>query len=244
MDLRRAGDRAVTRADGIELRHALSAGHHYDPANTSYGPLVAHDEIVLGPGAGFPAHRHRDLEVVTWVLEGELEHHDDLGPPARLGPGTVQVLSTGSGVEHTETAGAEGALFLQARLVPDAVAAAPSCRRAVTALGAGQTVVAGAGTALPLGCDAVLLAARPPAGAALALPVGRHLHLHVARGEVEVDGVVLRPGDALRRDGGGGRLAVSEGAELLLWVAGLTPPSARREWSPPTRRRPSPSGAG
>lgn len=222
MDVRRAADRAVTRAAGIELRHALSSGHHYDPANTSYGPLVAHDEIVLAPGAGFPTHRHRDLEVVTWVLEGELEHQDDLGPPARLGPGTAQVLSTGSGVEHAETAGAGGARFLQAWLVPDVLGAEPSCHRAVPALGPGLTAVAGAGTTLPLGCDALLLAGRPTAGSAVVLPAGRHLHLHVARGEVEVDGVVLGPGDAVRRDGGGGRLAVRDDAELLLWVAGLT----------------------
>ncbi len=89
MEVWRAVDRAVTRAAGVELRHALSAGHHYDPANTSYGPLVTHDEIVLEPGAGFAAHRHRDLEVVTWVLDGELLQEDDLGAPVRLGRGTV-----------------------------------------------------------------------------------------------------------------------------------------------------------
>jgi len=225
--LRQAVDRAVTRSGGIVLHHALSSGHHYDPANTSYGPLVAHDEIVLEPGAGFPAHRHRDLEVVTWVLEGELEHQDDLGPPAVLGPGTVQVLSTGSGVEHAETAGAGGARFLQAWLVPDVLGTMPSCHRAEPALDAGLTPVAGAGTALPLRCDAVLLVGRPPAGTTLALPAGRNLHLHVGRGEVAVDGVVLGLGDALRRDGGGGRLTVRQDAELLVWVAGATPPLRR-----------------
>ena len=227
MDLRRAADRAATRADGIELHHALSSGHHYDPTNTSYGPLVAHDEIVLAPGAGFPAHRHRDLEIVTWVLDGELAHQDGMGPSAVLGPGTVQVLSAGSGVEHAETAGAGGARFLQAWLVPDLLGTEPSCHRAEPALDGGLTPVAGAGTALPLRRDAVLLVSRPPAGTTLALPTGRHLHLHVGRGEVAVDGVVLGPGDALRRDGGGGRLAVRHDAELLLWVAGPTPPLRR-----------------
>lgn len=223
MQVRRAADRAVTRSEGIALHHALSSGHHYDPANTSYGPLVAHDEIVLAPGAGFPAHRHRDLEVVTWVLDGELHHEDDLGPPARLGAGTVQVLSTGRGVEHAETAGPAGARFLQAWLVPDDLGTEPSCRRDVPDVGAGLTVVAGPGTALPLGCDAVLRVGRPPAGTALDLPVGRHLHLHVASGEVEVDGVHLVPGDALRRDGGRGQLSARSGAELVVWMRGLTP---------------------
>lgn len=222
MDLRRAADRAVTRTGGIELRHALSSGRHYDPANTSYGPLVAHDEIVLARGAGFPAHRHRDLEVVTWVLDGELVHQDALGPPVRLGPGAVQVLHAGSGVEHAETAGPAGVRFVQAWLLPDALGAAPSCERAVPVLGPGLAAVAGAGTAVPVGCDAVLLAGRPGAGVALALPAAGHLHLHVARGAVAVDGTVLGPGDALRKDGGGGRLDVRDDAELLVWVAGLT----------------------
>lgn len=223
MDLRRATDRAVTRSEGIALHHALSSGHHYDPANTSYGPLVADDEIVLAPRAGFPAHRHRDLEVVTVVLDGELEHRDDLGPAAVLGAGTVQVLSAGSGVQHAETATGAGARFLQAWLVPDRLGTAPSCRRTRPALGPGWTAVAGSGTHLPLGCDAVLLIARPHAGAAVALPEGGHVHLRVARGEVDVDGTVLGQGDALRRDGGGGALRAREDAELLLWVAGLTP---------------------
>ncbi len=223
MDLRRAADRAVTRSGGIVLHHALSSGHHYDPANTSYGPLVAHDEIVLDPGAGFPAHRHRDLEVVTWVLAGALEHQDDLGPPAVLGPGTVQVLSTGRGVEHAETAGAQGARFVQAWLLPDVLGTEPSCHRAEPALDPGPTPAAGAGTGLALRSNAVLLVSRPPAGRTLVLPTGRHLHLHVGSGEVVVDGVVLGPGDALRRDGGGGRLTVRHHAELLLWVAGPTP---------------------
>ncbi len=223
MDLRRGADRAVTRTDGVELRHALSSGHHYDPANTSYGPLVAHDEIVLAAGAGFAAHRHRDLEVVTVVLDGELEHRDDLGPPALLGPGTVQVLSAGSGVEHAETATGAGARFLQAWLVPERLGTAPGCRRTRPALGPGWTAVAGSGTHLPLGCDAVLLIARPPAGADVELPGGRHLHLHVARGEVDVDGTVIGQGDALRRDGGGGRVRARWDGELLLWVSGLTP---------------------
>lgn len=226
MDLRRAADRPVTRSGGIVLHHALSSGHHYDPADTSYGPLVAHDEIVLEPGAGFPAHRHRDLEVVTWVLAGALEHQDDLGPPAVLGPGTVQVLSTGSGVEHAETAGAQGARFLQAWVVPDVRGTEPSCDRAEPALETGLTPVAGAGSGLPLRCDAVLLVSRTPAGTTLSLPTGRHLHLHVGSGEVDVDGIVLGRGDALRRDGGGCRLTVRRHAELILWVAGLTPPAS------------------
>ena len=221
MEVRRAVDRAVTEAAGVELRHALSAGHHYDPANTSYGPVVAHDEIVLAPMAGFQAHRHRDLEIVTWVLDGELLHEDDLGAPARLGRGTVQVLHAGRGVEHAETAGIDGACLVQAWLLPDVLGGGPSCSRALPVLGPGLTPVAGTGTTLPLGCEAVLQVGRPAAGAVLDLPAGRHLHLHVACGEVVADEVVLGPGDALRRDGGGGRLVVLRDAELLVWVAGL-----------------------
>lgn len=232
MDIRRAADRAVSGGLGVELRHSLSAGHSYDPTNTSYGPMVAHDEIVLAPGAGFPAHRHRDLEIVTWVLAGGLVHEDDVGPPALLGAGAVQVLSAGRGAEHRETAAADGAHVVQVWLLPEALDGVPSCVRDDPALGPGLTRVTGAGSSLPLGCDAVLSVGRPERGAVVDLPTGALTHLHVGRGQVVVDGTVLRAGDALRRDGGGGRLVAGPDAEVLLWLLGPRP------------RRAEPGGAG
>lgn len=216
-EVRRAADRPVTRAGGVALHHALSSGRHYDPANTSYGPLVAHDEIVLAPGAGFPRHLHRGVEVVTWVLEGELRHEDDLTGSSALGPGLVQVLSTGAGVEHAEHAGPGGARFLQAWLLGEA---GPSLVR---------TPVDGVTTVQVPAAGAALTVLTAAAGAQLELPRAPLVHVHVARGGVELEGVRLGSGDALRTTGGGDRLTAAGPAELLVWS--LPRPAARRSCS-------------
>ena len=76
IELRPAADRLESRADGIVSRHSFAFGPHYDPTNTRFGALVTHNDDVLAPGAGFPEHPHRDLEIVTWVVSGALHHAD------------------------------------------------------------------------------------------------------------------------------------------------------------------------
>lgn len=154
LEVRRAADRAVTRAAGLTSWHAFSTTGTYDPGNTSFGVLVALDEHRLPPGSGFAAHPHRDLEIVTWVLQGTLAHRDSGGAAGVLRPGDVQVLSAGSGVVHEErhAGGADEPLhLLQAWLVPDELGAAPrhAQRSYAEQLRSGHlvTLVAGAGTA-------------------------------------------------------------------------------------------------
>ena len=102
IEVRRAADRLETHADGIVSRHSFAFGPHYDPANTRFGALVTHNDDVLSPGAGFPEHPHRDLEIVTWVVSGALQHADSTGGSAIVRPGMVGRLSTGAGVRHSE----------------------------------------------------------------------------------------------------------------------------------------------
>ncbi len=235
VQVRRAGDRFVTRAEGRTTRHSFSFDRHYDPANVELGFLVCHNEDLVDPGHGYPAHPHRDLEILTWVLSGSLRHRDSTGAGGLVVPGLVQRLSAGSGVVHTEShGGGPGAdqpvHFVQMWARPDVPGLPPEYEQGdvTEALDAGDWVTLAAG--LPSYADvaavrlrtgrAALHAARLSAGEAVHAPESPATHLFVARGTVEVDGVgPVGAGDALRAFGASGlRLtADDQGAELLAW---------------------------
>ena len=126
IEVRRAADRAVTRTGWLDSRHSFSYGAHYDPANTHFGLLLACNEDRLAAGAGFDAHPHRDVEVVTWVLAGALRHADDAGHRGEARPGVVQRMSAGAGVRHAEHAGPEGAHYVQMWVRPAAPGGEPA----------------------------------------------------------------------------------------------------------------------
>lgn len=112
--VRRSAERAVSSGDGIRTLHSFSYAAHYDPANVAFGPLIAINEEQLDAGACYDAHRHSDVEIVTWVLDGELTHSDTSGSGASsisgvVRPGRIQRLSAGSGVEHVERNGSRTA---------------------------------------------------------------------------------------------------------------------------------------
>jgi redox-sensitive bicupin YhaK (pirin superfamily) len=228
IDVRRSGDRFVSRAEGIVSRHSFSFGPHYDPANTAFGCLVANNDDSLSPGAGFPEHPHRDLEIVSWVLTGALEHRDSEGGSAVLRPGTVGRLSTGSGVHHAETNASSGETrYVQMWVLPD-VEGLPSYDTADVsdALGAGGFVVVASG--IPLApvrlrrAGPTLLVARIAAGRSAVIPAAPLLHVYVARGAValDLDGpVALAQSDAARiTEAAPVRVDASADAEVLAWA--------------------------
>jgi redox-sensitive bicupin YhaK (pirin superfamily) len=232
VDVRRADDRPRTTGPGTTTRHSLSAGRHYDPANTSFGPLVLHDEHLLEPGAGFDPHPHRDLEIVTWLLRGALVHRDGTGHADVVGPGQVALTRAGRGVRHSERADhvpPSPARLLQMWLLPDEVGLPPARERwdASAALRAGGLVALASGrddgAPLRLAClGAVLHAAWLPAGAAVELPAADRLHVFVTSGALDVQHDlshhVLGEGDAVRLVGSAGlRVRASEAAEVLVW---------------------------
>jgi len=102
IQIRRASDRDVTEGDGKRTFHSFSYGAHYDPDNVGFGLVRAINVEILEPGAGYAAHRHSDVEIVTWVLEGALRHADSTGAGGVIRPGVAQRLSAGDGAEHTE----------------------------------------------------------------------------------------------------------------------------------------------
>lgn len=213
----RAADRFLSRSPGVQTWHSMSFGPHYDPGNTAFGRLVLHDEHRLEPGAGFASHRHAGIEVVSWVLEGVLVHEDPAAGVRELGPGSLQHLSTGAGTVHAERAGDVPTRFVQAWLLSDAPAAAPSYACAVPEPGPPSPV-------LRLG-SAVLHAGRLPAGGGMDLPAGRLLHVFAASGEVHVTGVRLGSGDALRWPGRGPlEIRAAQDSDLLVWELPVTDP--------------------
>ena len=226
VEVRRGADRFVTVAAGRTTRHSFSFDRHYDPANVSMGFLLCHNDDLLEPGAGYPPHPHRDLEIVTWVLTGALRHEDSTGRGGLVVPGRVQRLSAGSGVVHSEVNDDPSPLrFVQMWVQPASYGTPPSYDQADVALGPGWTPLAtGRGDgAVHLGNpDASLWGARPGPGDALVLPDAPLLHLFVAGGSVEVEGAgTLADGDALRAHADGGRRVTGvDAAELLLWRMG------------------------
>jgi quercetin 2,3-dioxygenase len=235
-DVRRADQRFVTRREGLELRHSFSFGEHYDPDNVSFGSLLAMNEMLLAPGAGFDVHEHRDIEIVTWVVSGWLEHRDSRGSIAAIGPGMAQRLSAGSGVLHSEHASASSAAHvMQMWMAPDQSGIEPSYERRdfSEALEAGGLVPIASGdgrheAALRIHqSGAVLYAGWLPDGSSVELPAAPKLHLFVTRGSVQVPGLgTLDTADAVRVTNASPlQVGSAVEAEFLLWVMAPQPAS-------------------
>lgn len=216
-----ASRRSSSTAEGRVTRHSLSFGPHYDPVNLGFGPLVCHNDDVLVRGAGYPEHPHAELEIVTWVLEGALVHTDSTGAQHVVEAGRAQVLSAGTGIRHSEVGDpASGRCrFLQAWITPTTPGAEPSyVLGAVPTPGSGLAEVVG-GEGLPIGtAGARLLLARLAPGQSVELPADRRQHVFAATGAVDLDGIGLQEGDAVRiEDEPGHVVRASEPTELLIW---------------------------
>lgn len=181
-------------AGPVRTRHAFSFAGHYDPANTGFGVLSACNEELLEPGAGFEEHPHRDTEIVTWVIEGTLEHRGGDGSAQVLGPGDVQRLSAAGGVRHSECNAGPGPLrFLQMWLHPDTYGGAPDYAWARTPAPPGRPglvpLVSGRGPGAVLSLRqraAALYAARPAGPDTRALPDAPFVYVHVLSGGVRL----------------------------------------------------------
>ncbi|HEY2695973.1 MAG TPA: pirin family protein, partial [Pseudonocardiaceae bacterium] len=101
-DLRRAEDRMHTKWSWLDSHHSFSFGRHFDPSNTHFGLLLVSNDDVVDPGTGFETHPHEDMEIVTWVLQGQLVHQDSEGNADVIYPGLAQRMSAGTGILHSE----------------------------------------------------------------------------------------------------------------------------------------------
>lgn len=196
--VRRAGDRFLSRTPDVQTRHCFSFGRHYDPAHVGHGRLVLHDEHRLAPGAGFDPHPHRDVEVVSWVLEGTLLHEQD-GERAELSAGGLQRMTAGTGVVHAERAGEQAVRFVQLWLAAEP-GAAPAYE---------QVLAGDLGPVLP-----DVLAGRLSGD--WTLPAAPRAHLYVAAGAVQLAGHRLAEGDSVRLTGCGEQRLAGRGQLLVV----------------------------
>jgi redox-sensitive bicupin YhaK (pirin superfamily) len=237
VDIRRASDRFSTRIDWLDSKHSFSFGRHYDPGNTHHGVLLVNNDDVVAPGMGFETHPHRDMEIVTWVLRGQLVHQDSEGHNGVIYPGLAQRMSAGTGILHSEKNDAHGDIpavedvhFVQMWVVPDTEKITPGYEQLDigSSLDAGGLVVVASGMprhkherAISIRQEhAALHAARLAPGASTTSPVAPLAHLFVARGSVELEGTgVLSTGDAARVAGADGQRVTAgpDGAEVLIW---------------------------
>ncbi|MBC9227246.1 pirin family protein [Aeromicrobium senzhongii] len=211
--LRRAADRFHTVADGTETFHSFSYGRHYDPDNIGFGPVIAINEERIAAGAGYDEHHHADAEIVTWVLDGVLDHEDSTGHGGQVRPGVAQRLSAGAGVTHAERNASDvAALRFVQMMVRSTNEDEPEYAQA--------TVPAGPGVheTVPVHADARLVVARPGPDAPVELEVEHAALLHVTRGPLSVDGTVLDPGDALHVAGPTRLGLTGRNGEALVWL--------------------------
>lgn len=232
VDIRRGSTRFRDHEPGRETRHSFSFGSHYDPDNVGIGPMVCHDDHRLALGRGFEEHRHADLEIVSWVLGGAVEHRDDVGGGAgqtdgvfHVEPGSVGVLTAGSGVVHAEVAAARQTRFVQAWLTPDDLDLPPAYAVTPVVLPEGELVPVASGhldsAATSLRCAAATFwVARLPTGASVRLPDDPLQHVYVGRGALTRFSLAepLSEGDAfVARDAPGLEVTAAVPSELLVW---------------------------
>jgi redox-sensitive bicupin YhaK (pirin superfamily) len=233
IDIRRGGERFLTETSWLDSRHSFSFGPHYDPANTHHGLLLVSNEDIVLPGTGFRTHPHQDMEIVTWVLDGELEHKDSVGHHGVIYPGLAQRMSAGTGIYHSEmNPGSDKSVhFIQMWVLPDREGVQPGYQQLDVNkeldLGGLVPVASGRGDPAAIAIrqrDAVLWVGRLRPGETVPLPDARFLHLFIAKGSVHLEqSGPLFQGDAARiMDGGGLKLTADPagGSEVLIWEMG------------------------
>jgi redox-sensitive bicupin YhaK (pirin superfamily) len=211
IEIRRASERGHAEHGWLDSHHTFSFADYYDAAHMGFRALRVINEDRVAAGQGFPRHSHRDMEILSYVLEGALAHKDSMGTGSTIVPGDVQRMSAGSGVAHSEynASKTDPAHFLQIWLLPSQRGIAPSYEqknfpRAEKA-GTLRVVASPSGRdgSVTLHTDATLYAGEFGAeqSARLELAPGRHAWVHVARGTARVNGQPLEAGDALALSG-------------------------------------------
>ena len=201
---RAAKERGQANFGWLDSRHSFSFGSYFDPAHMGFGPLRVINEDRVKPGAGFDTHGHQDMEIISYVLEGALEHKDSIGTGSIIRPGEVQRMSAGTGIRHSEfnASRKEPVHFLQIWVIPARRGLKPSYEQKAFPLdetGRLHLVASPEGRdgSLTLHQDVDLLAGRLAAGDRLthALKEGRVGWLQIVEGEVDLNGTRLEPGD-------------------------------------------------
>lgn len=228
LTIRKSQDRGYADHGWLRSHHSFSFGHYHDPLHMGFGNLRVINEDYIAPGTGFGSHGHRDMEIISYVLSGELAHQDSMGNVVGIPPGDVQRMSAGTGVQHSEFNHAEGQAthLLQIWIEPDAPGIAPGYeqksfpeaqKRGKLRLVASPDAADGS---VQIHADARLYAGLfdGDESATLALNPRRKAYVHLVRGQLDVNGRRLLAGDALMLEAEAQlTLANAQGAEVLVF---------------------------
>jgi quercetin 2,3-dioxygenase len=223
-----ASERGHTKIDWLDSHHTFSFGEYHDPAHMGFRALRVVNDDRVAPGRGFPTHGHADMEIISYVLQGALEHKDSLGTGSVIRPGDVQRMSAGTGVRHSEFNASKTAPvhFLQIWLIPDRRGHAPGYEQKAFTVAdrRGRLRLVGSPDgregSVSLHQDVALYAGLFDEGeaATLTLAKGRHGFVHVASGDATVNGRKLVEGDGLAlSDEAAVNIEGGHGAELLVF---------------------------
>jgi len=211
MQIRKSEERGYADHGWLRAFHTFSFADYHDPAHMGFGALRVINEDRVKPGMGFGTHGHRDMEIITYVLEGELEHKDSMGNGSVIRPGDVQRMSAGTGVQHSEFNASKSAEvhLLQIWIQPSVTGIAPgyeekhfdaASKRGKMKLVASPDAREGS---VKMHQDALLYAALVDGAEKIThtLSAGRRAFVHVARGSISVNGQALAAGDAVKLSG-------------------------------------------
>lgn len=200
--IRPSAARGATTIDWLDSRHTFSFGEYYDERHMGFGPLRVINDDKVAPGRGFGTHAHRDMEIITYVLDGALAHRDSLGTGATIRPGEIQIMSAGTGIQHSEMnpSPTEPVHLLQIWIVPERRGLVPRYdQQAVDVAGRLTPIVTpdGRDGSIVIHQDATMSAARLEPGTAVThdIATGRGAWVHVARGSVQLGDRALDAGD-------------------------------------------------
>ena len=227
IDIRRAHTRFPTDIGWLKSQHSFSFGSHFDPQNVEHGLLIVSNDDTVAPGGGFNRHSHADMEIISWVLDGELEHQDSTGNHGVIYPGLVQRMSAGTGISHSEMNASKvnPVHFLQMWIVPDTLGIEPSYEEVdVTPLLSGGGLVAvasgqGHNGAIAINQKgAVMWVGRLTNGETVEIPKAPFVHVFVAKGTATVEDTELQAGDAVRLTDASSLSLTSKGdSEIVIW---------------------------
>jgi redox-sensitive bicupin YhaK (pirin superfamily) len=229
LQIRSARDRGIANFGWLDSRHTFSFGDYHDPRHMGFGPLRVINEDRVSPGQGFGTHGHRDMEIISYVLEGALEHKDSIGTGSVIRPGDVQVMSAGTGIRHSEFnhSKTKPVHFLQIWVIPDREGIAPRYEQKTfsDADKRGRLRVVGSSDgrdgSVTIHQDVALLAAILNTGEQVthALAKGRKAWLQMVRGTAEMNGAVLGAGDgvAVESEPALTVTAKADGTEILVF---------------------------
>ena len=227
LTLRKSEDRGHANHGWLDSYHSFSFAGYHDPQHMGYGPLRVINEDRVQAGSGFGTHGHRDMEIISYVLEGGLGHEDSMGNGSTIVPGDVQRMSAGTGVRHSEfNHDKSGAThFLQIWIEPKFTGIKPSYEQKHFSVGEKRgrlrLIVSpdGRDGSVSLNQNALLYAGLFDGAerGELTLDAGRRAYVHVARGQITVNGQQLGAGDALKTGDGPLRLENGQAAEVLVF---------------------------